>query len=283
MKRITLSLTMAFGCLMSTQSYGFDLLDRMLGSKGCGCDTACCDTPVVDPACGCETASAGCGLLGGLGKKGCGLLGGGASRGCEAPACGCESATCDNGSGEPACGAEGCGLLGGGCGLLGKGASCGCENAVCDNGGAPACGCENSGCDSAGCLPKAGLLTKLFGKHGAGCDSACGGAAEPACGSEGICGALSGCDSGCDSGCLPKIKRPGLLKKLFGGLHGSSCDAACDTAAGCECGGTVVPVAEPVSAPAHVETQAAPAPVVDPSASIKTKSRVVQASARYVR
>ena len=25
-----------------TQSFGFDLLDRMLGSSGCGCETSCC-------------------------------------------------------------------------------------------------------------------------------------------------------------------------------------------------------------------------------------------------
>ena len=35
---------------VSSQSYGFDLLDRMLGGRGCGCDTSCCATP--EPACG---------------------------------------------------------------------------------------------------------------------------------------------------------------------------------------------------------------------------------------
>lgn len=254
MKRITLSLTMAMSCLMTTQSFGFDLLDRMLGSKGCGCDTQCCDTPVVaGPGCGCEAPSAGCGLLGGCLK------------GCEAPACGCEA---------PACGCE-----------------------------APACGCEVAdcgGCD-AGCMPKrGGLLKKLFSKAhcNKGCDSACGcgepacgaevacgcaepacGCAEPACG----CGEVAACDTGCDScglgGCKLKLKRPGLLSKLFGGHRNRGCDECCDAAPSCGCGATEV---VPMSTPAHDVVPTAPAPIVDPSASIKTKSRVVQASARYV-
>ncbi len=245
MKRITLSLTMAMSCLMTTQSFGFDLLDRMLGSKGCGCDTQCCDTPVVaGPGCGCEAPSAGCGLLGGCLK------------GSEAPACGCEA---------PACGCE-----------------------------APACGFEVAdcgGCD-AGCSTKrGGLLQKLFGKArcNKGCDLACGsgepacgieascGCAEPACG----CGEAAACDSGCDScglgGC--KLKRPGLLSKLFGGHRKGGCDECFGASPSCECGATQV---VPMSTPAHDVVPAAPAPIVDPSASIKTKSRVVQASARYV-
>ncbi len=67
MRRITLTLSLALGCLMTTQSFGFDLLDRMMGSRGHGCDTACCETPAcpVDPACGCEAPScdSGCGHL----------------------------------------------------------------------------------------------------------------------------------------------------------------------------------------------------------------------------
>ncbi|TVP98752.1 MAG: hypothetical protein EA381_11485 [Planctomycetaceae bacterium] len=250
MKRITLSLTMALGCLMTTQSFGFDLLDRMMGSKGCGCDTACCDTPVVHaPAhgCGCEAP----GLLSGLKGRGCGIAAPGC--GCEAPACGCAA--------DPSCGVA-----------------------------APACGCEAAacGCDSVGsCLPRpGGLLTKLFSRNrGCGCDAPC--AAEPACGIEPACGCAApargceapcGCDSVCGKGCGLTLKRPGLLNKLFSSRHSSCCDAPCDSGCGC-----AAPVAVPVSVPAVQEVPSAPAPIVDPSASLQTKSRVLQASARYVR
>ncbi len=48
---------------LSSQSFGFELLDRMLG-LGCGCEArapkACCEKPVETPACGCEKKSCGC-------------------------------------------------------------------------------------------------------------------------------------------------------------------------------------------------------------------------------
>lgn len=261
MKRITLSLTMALGCLMTTQSFGFDLLDRMLGSKGCGCDTACCDTPVVHapaPACGCEAPCGG--LLTGLKGRGCGVVALGC--GCEAPACGCAAA--------PSCGIAA--------------PACGCE--------APACGCDSVG----SCLPRhGGLLSRLFSRGGGCCDApcavepscgcaapACGcetACAAPACGCEPACAAPCGCDSGCDSGCGCglRVKRPGLLAKLFSSRQ-SCCDAPCDSGCGC-----AVPTAVPTSVPAVKDVPTAPAPIVDPSASLQSKSRVLQASARYVR
>ena len=55
MKRIILTTTLVLG-MMSSQSFGFDLLDRMLGMKGCGCATSCCE---VEPACGCDVPSCG--------------------------------------------------------------------------------------------------------------------------------------------------------------------------------------------------------------------------------
>src|SRR5258708_40333204 len=36
--------SMVLGLAMCSQSFGFELLDRMLGSNGCGCDTQCCET-----------------------------------------------------------------------------------------------------------------------------------------------------------------------------------------------------------------------------------------------
>ncbi len=212
MKRITLTLTMALGCLMTTQSFGFDLLDRMMGSKGCGCDTACCEAP-VDPHCGAETVAC-----------------------CPA---------------EPVCGCE-----------------------------APACGCEAPACDSC-CTPKrAGLLNRLFSgcKKSSCCDDPC---AEPACGCEPVCGCpevpACGCEApACDSCCTPK--RGGLLSKLFSGRKKSNC---CDM--GCDSCGCASPGYVPASQPSMNSAPEAPAPIVDPNASIQSKRRVVQASARYVR
>jgi hypothetical protein len=62
---------------LSSQSFGFELLDRMLG-LGCGCGShtqeACCEKPVAKPACGCEKKTRGC-------RERCGLQLGGHLRG----------------------------------------------------------------------------------------------------------------------------------------------------------------------------------------------------------
>jgi len=42
---------------VSTQSYGFELLDRMLGLKGCGCEAKSCETK-ADAKCGAEKEKA---------------------------------------------------------------------------------------------------------------------------------------------------------------------------------------------------------------------------------
>lgn len=73
-----MKLNIAFASLVASvalcsQSYGFDLLDRMLGGSGCGCDVQCCETAVtcceadpncgadvVDPSCGCQDACDPC-------------------------------------------------------------------------------------------------------------------------------------------------------------------------------------------------------------------------------
>jgi hypothetical protein len=157
---------------MCTQSFGFDLLDRMLGGSGCGCDTQCCETAAdcceADPGCGCEDTAPDCG--------------------CDAaPSCGCESdcnpccrkpliqinipkirlcvrdrccedAGCDE---DPACGCD-------------AAADCGCD-------AAPSCGCESA----CGGMRSLGLLDRIFSckKRGCcddGCEASCG--VEPACG-----------------------------------------------------------------------------------------------------
>ena len=58
---------MVFGALvvsvgLASQSFGFELLDRMLGLNDCGCNSCC---HKAEPACGCdkgcEAAEASCG------------------------------------------------------------------------------------------------------------------------------------------------------------------------------------------------------------------------------
>ena len=87
MKRTILMMAMVIGCGISSPTFGFDLLDRMLGIKcGSSCDTAACDAPAdceAEPACGCEEPACGCEAPAGEEGPACG---------CEEPVCGCEPA-----------------------------------------------------------------------------------------------------------------------------------------------------------------------------------------------
>src|SRR5580704_6563585 len=84
---------MVFGALvvsvgLCSQSYGFELLERMLGLNDCGCNSCCQKS--CEPACGCD-------------------------KGCE-PACGQGNACCAAPACEPACGAApSCGSCGSCC------------------------------------------------------------------------------------------------------------------------------------------------------------------------
>ena len=176
---------MVFGALvvsigLCSQSFGLELLDRMLGlnSYGCGSEPACCE-----PACGCDAEPA------------CG---------CDTqPACGCdscESSCCDA---APCCKKRcgGHGLLDGLFGHLGhKGCgSCSSCEPACGCDAQPACGCDSCSCDATPCCNKRGhrhfgLLDGLFrhGGHGHGCGcSSCGG-----CDSCGAPAASAPADSG---------------------------------------------------------------------------------------
>lgn len=272
-------------------------MDRMLGLKGAGCDSVCCDTGCsADPTCGVEMSACGggCEPTCGVEMSACGSCDSGCGLGsklrnhfaaksaCAAPTCGCEIA-------GPTCGVE-MSACGGGCGA---GPSCGCEiasdpcckprrkpllellgrieckkkaffgslcsSSSCDSGcgAGPTCGCEIASCD-----PTCGVEM-----------SGCG--AGPSCGCE-----IASCDTGCDSGCGTK-KCGGLLSRLFKKKSSSCCDAVvCDS--GCSSCGTSV--AAPVAAPV-VNGEAAPmppAPIVDPSAYLQSNRRVIQATS-YVR
>ncbi len=267
--------SLVLGASLCTPSFAGGLLDRMLGLKGAGCDSTCCDTGcAVDPSCGVESAK-GCGLKGLLHGPSCGCESASAGAGCAAdPSCGCESAC----AADPSCGIES------GCGA---GPSCGCETGCskarrkplmellsalkpsCHKGCAsdPSCGCESPCGDACGAAPSCG------------CESASGDAcgAAPSCGCESACG-------GCDAGPLAKMHtaKMRLLSKLFkrrGGCDTLACDSGCAAAPACSSCGSA-----PVSAPAVQGNAApmAPAPVVDPSAYLQSNRRVVQATS-YVR
>lgn len=285
MKWKTLVGTMVLGVSLSTPSFA-GLLDRMLGLKGCGCDSTCCDTAPAcsaSPSCGCESAcGTGCG-------SGCGA----------APSCGCESAcgpACGSGCGAaPSCGCES--ACGSGCGAA---PSCGCESSCA---AAPSCGCEtscckprrkpllellnaihcrqrslfncNKGCCDSGCAPSCGCESACAVAPSCGCESACG----SGCGAAPSCGCEVSAPCGCDSGC--GRHRGGLLGKIFkkrGCCDALACDSGCAAPACSSCGSA------PVAAPeVHGNmAPAAPAPIVDPSAYLQSNRRVIQATS-YVR
>ncbi len=135
--------SMVLGVSLASQSFGFGLLDRMLGGHGCGCASSCCDTSVCEPSCGVEQA-------------------------CADPSCGCEIAACDPcASADPSCGCEMAA-----CDPCASAApSCGCEMAACDPCAAPSC---DSGCKPRCRKPLLGLLKKLHSKKSSCCEPSCG-------------------------------------------------------------------------------------------------------------
>ena len=210
--------SLVLGASLCGQSFGGDLLSRLLGGHGCGAKSSCCDTSVSDPSCGAEMASpcgSGCGAGPTCGAEmaaPCGL-------GSVAPSCGAEIASCGS------CAAPSCaphrpilahlkGKLGH---LKGKLASKSACAPSCSDPIGPSCGAEIAACDPCSAAPS--------------CDSGFGGRKH--------CGLLakifSGKKKGCDAG---------------------ACDScASSVAAGCSsCGGTAIsaPVASPMAAPAPV-------------------------------
>ncbi len=164
------SLVLGFG--LCTQSFGMDLLDRMLGTNynGCSDKASCCDTPCADPgpSCGCDT---GCDVQCVPCKPKCrktpllDLL-----RGCHK----CKKSSCDGGC-DAGCADPGCADPACGCGAE---PACGCDNG-CDN----ACGCAAKKCRRPRCWTCSVVITAKSSRCDAGCaDPGCG--AEPACGCE---------------------------------------------------------------------------------------------------
>src|SRR6478672_12990501 len=88
MNRTSLIGSLVLGLAACTQGYSFDLLDRMLGYSGCGCDTNCCASSCCRSRCH-NRCGNGC-------NKGCGC--GAAAPSCAAPSCAAPA---------PACGCDG--------------------------------------------------------------------------------------------------------------------------------------------------------------------------------
>ena len=235
---------------VSSQSFGFDLLDRMLGGSGCGCDTSCCGTP--EPSCGCD----GIGIIRGrFFNRGCDA---GCDTGCAAaPA----AAACDSGCDS-------------GCGPMGRRSAC-----------RPRILSFDMKCISIPVLipkitlPKINLPKPCF----TACNTGCGCDAAKGCDSGCDTAAKADPSCGCDAGCKPlismKVNRLGLLDRMKNrprllGNKGCGCDSKCEPACGSDYTAPANAAPEAAKeAPAPEAAKAAttstgpvpPAPVVDPA------------------
>lgn len=267
------SLVLSLG--LSTQSFGANLLDRMLGANYSGdCDTVtCCEPSCVEPSCGCEQVVDECAvpcakkcretplldMLRGLRRDTC-------CDPCAEPVCAVED-PCS----EPTCGFE-------------------------DPCGDPVC---ESCCVKCRKTPVLDMLRRLrqkvsrdpcceptCGVEDPCCEPTCGveePSCEPTCGVEDPCGAPA-----CDRCCAPKRPFLSLLGRIFGGWpKRDCCEPVCGVeqpTCGCEpsCGFEMAPPAE--AAPTEAEEGEAekaeegvgPAPVVDPTAFLPTERRFIQ-------
>jgi hypothetical protein len=274
--------TLVLSLGLCAHSFGFELLDRMLGVGGKGCDPCSvkggCDPKCgVDPKCGASQKSdPKCGAS----QKGdpkCGASQKGDPK-CGAsqkgdPKCGASQ------KGDPKCGASQKGDPK--CGASQKGdPKCGVD---------PKCGASQKGCGLG--LGQRHLLDGLFACNrcdkceGKGGDPKCG--ADPKCGVDPKCGASQKGDPKCGDpkkGCgLGGSHRP-LLEALFGCGNGNACgkggkgceDPGCDDPCDGGKGGK-----DKAKVSSDKDAPIPPAPVVDPSAFLNTRT-VIPAS-RIVR
>jgi len=167
MKRMLFLGALVLGVTVCSQSFGFELLDRMLGHKGCA---SCCE-PGCDAGNGC--VEPGCGAGNGCAEPACG-----AGNGCAEPACDAGAGCC-----EPNCGAASCcgtrcrkkhDLFGGLKGLFEKckrkhhgccdsccgEPDCSAGNGCCE----PACGAVAAPIEAAAPTPDASAAKKTTGK-----------------------------------------------------------------------------------------------------------------------
>ena len=268
MKRMMYLGALVLGVTVCSQSFGFEILDRMLGGcrkagssccePGCDAGNGCCGN-AGDP--GCAATDPGCGAGNGCGK----------GNGCAEPACDAGNGCCDSGcTAAPGCGRKKHSLFGG---LKGLFDGCKRKNTSCTS--ASCCGAEPA-CDA-----------------GNGCLGGCG--AEPGCAAGNGC-AEPACDAGngcCDTGCTaaPRKKHSkgsilgGLLKGLKSKKHckrdagctsssccGDACEPGCGADPGCGAGnGCSDPACGAVGV---IESTPAIAPTPDASAARKSSSKV---------
>jgi len=250
MKRMMYLGALVLSVTVCSQSFGFELLDRMLGHKGgASCCDSCCE-PGCDAGNGC--CEPGCDAGNGCCEPACD-----AGNGCCEPACDAGNGCCDSCCGSSCCGARKCrkhDLFGGLKGLFEKckrkhRSCCGsCCEPACDAGNGccePACdagnGCCEPACD-AGCCNKGC------------CEPACdagNGCCEPACDAGKGCCEPSCCAASCCGTCCRKKCTPirDLLKALHAakkcrksccgtsccepGCDAGCCEPACDAGNGC--------------------------------------------------
>ena len=121
MNRTSLLGSLVLGLAVCTPGFSFDLLDRMLGYSGCGCDTSCCSSSCCRSRC--HNRCGGC-------NQGCGCAA--AAPSCAAPSCAAAAPTCAAAAptcaaAAPSCAAPSCAAAAPACGCdgVGKGASVG--------------------------------------------------------------------------------------------------------------------------------------------------------------
>ncbi len=223
---------------LCSQSFGAELLDRMLGLNTCGCSCGCAPKCCEKSCCQTEAPSCGCAAAAPAPAPA-------PAAAPETPSCGCAAApSC--GCAAPSCGCSSCGC---------KSCGCGCEHKSCGCG----CGCCDTCAHPLLCCPKNRIdWCDLFaGVHKAwcdrGCDHCCGKTcpAKPCCG----CSLLGGCcHKSCGCGC-------GCSACTSGGCtSGCAAPAAAEPSCGCAAGAAAPAAATPAPAPASPAAPAPPAP-----------------------
>ncbi|MDP6444001.1 MAG: hypothetical protein QGG36_25145 [Pirellulaceae bacterium] len=176
--------TMVLGLGLCTQSFGFELLDRMLGVSGCGCESKakgnCCESKKGGCNRGCDRGKS-CGAdKGGKGDSCCDRKGlRGRCNSCDAKAGKGDDCGADKGKGDSCCGRKSrsrCNK----CTDKGKGDGCGA-----DKGKGDGCGADKG----KGNCSRTSLLERIFACNRCGCDDKGG---KGGCGSEKSCGADKG-------------------------------------------------------------------------------------------
>ena len=146
--------SLVLGLGMSTQSFGFELLDRMLGGGDCGCESNCCESSCCEPKC-CKVKCC---------KQKC------CEPKCCEPKC-CKVKCCKPKCCEPKCCEPKC-----------------CEPKCCKVKCCKEKCCKQS-CDSCDSCCKRGLFDRIFAKkccNSCGCDNGCDSGCDSGCSS---CGA----------------------------------------------------------------------------------------------